>query len=66
MPRSRWSWSQLEDYAQLPITGERMAEHQRALARVNFMREEPAGCVVNDLAGPLYILDKQTKKFTVY
>jgi mono/diheme cytochrome c family protein len=32
------------------------------------MREEPGGrrFFVNDLNGPLYILDKQTKKFTVY
>ena len=33
------------------------------LARVNFMREEPGGrrFFVNDLNGPLYILDKQTQ-----
>ena len=40
-----------------------------SLARVNFMREEPGGArrfFVNDLNGPLYILDKDTKQFTVY
>ena len=60
---------QLEDYAQLPITGELDGQNTRGqLARVNFMREEPGGrrFFVNDLNGPLYILDKQTKKFTVY
>ena len=38
------------------------------LARVNFLREEPGGrrFFVNDLNGPLYILDKKTKQFTTY
>jgi hypothetical protein len=38
------------------------------LARVNFLREEPGGrrFFVNDLNGPLYILDKKTKQFTIY
>ncbi len=38
------------------------------LARVNFLRDEPGGrrFFVNDLNGPLYILDKQTKRFTTY
>ena len=44
-------------------------DHTRGqLARVNFMRDEPGGrrFFVNDLNGPLYILDKQTKQFTTY
>ena len=44
-------------------------ENTRAqLARVNFLRDEPGGrrFFVNDLNGPLYILDKQTKQFTTY
>ena len=60
---------QMEDYAQLPITGELDGQNTRGqLARVNFLRDEPGGrrFFVNDLNGPLYILDKQTKKFTVY
>src|SRR6185295_2376245 len=60
---------QLQDYAQLPITGELDGQNTRGLlARVNFLRDEPGGrrFFVNDLNGPLYILDKQTKKFTVY
>src|SRR6185436_6694806 len=38
------------------------------LARVNFLRDEPGGrrFFVNDLNGPLYILDKQQKTFTTY
>jgi mono/diheme cytochrome c family protein len=60
---------QLQDYAKLPITGELDGQNTRGLlARVNFLRDEPGGrrFFVNDLNGPLYILDKQTKKFAVY
>ena len=60
---------QLEDYAALPITADNTNDNTRAqLARVNFMRDEPGGrrFFVNDLNGPLYILDKQTKTFTKY
>ncbi len=60
---------QFEDYAQLPITGELDGQNTRGqLARVNVLHDEPGGrrFFVNDLNGPLYILDKQTKKFTVY
>ena len=60
---------QMQDYAEVPITGELEGQNTRGLlARVNFLRDEPGGrrFFVNDLNGPLYILDKQTKKFTVY
>jgi mono/diheme cytochrome c family protein len=60
---------QLADFAQMPITGEIGGENTRGqLARVNFLRDEPGGrrFFVNDLNGPLYILDKQTKQFTTY
>lgn len=53
----------LEDYAALPITADNTNDNTRAqLACVNFMRDEPGGrrFFVNDLNGPLYILDKQT------
>ena len=59
----------MEDYAQLPVTGELDGQNTRGqLARVNFLRDEPGGrrFFVNDLNGPLYILDKQTKTSTVY
>src|SRR5688572_24086649 len=54
---------ELADYAPLPITGELDGQNTRALlARVNFLRDEPGGgrFFVNDLNGPLYIVDKQT------
>ena len=53
----------------MPMTGEIGGENTRGqMARVNFLRDEPGGrrFFVNDLNGPLYILDKQTKKFTKY
>src|SRR5205823_2503174 len=60
---------ELEDYAALPITADNTNDNTRAqLARVNNLRDEPGGrrFFVNDLNGPLYILDKQTKAFTTY
>ena len=55
---------ELADYVQMPITGDLDGENTRGqLARVNFLRDEPGGrrFFVNDLNGPLYILDKQTQ-----
>jgi mono/diheme cytochrome c family protein len=60
---------ELQDYAALPITADNTDANTRAqLARVNNLRDEPGGrrFFVNDLNGPLYILDKQTKTFTTY
>jgi mono/diheme cytochrome c family protein len=60
---------QLADYIQMPVTADDKGENTRAeLARVNFLRDEPGGgrFFVNDLNGPLYILDKKTKQFTTY
>ena len=60
---------ELQEYVQMPITGELDGQNTRGqLARVNFLREEPGGrrFFVNDLNGPLYIVDKQTKTFTTY
>ena len=60
---------QLSDYARMPITGDPAGEATRGqLARVNFLRDEPGGrrFFVNDLNGPLYILDKKTRQFTTY
>jgi mono/diheme cytochrome c family protein len=59
----------LSDYVQMPMTGDPAGDLTRGLlARVNFLRDEPGGrrFFVNDLNGPLYILDKQTKRFTTY
>ncbi len=67
---ARRGWRcKLEDYAALPITADNTNDNTRAqLARVNNLRDEPGGrrFFVNDLNGPLYILDKQTKTFTTY
>jgi mono/diheme cytochrome c family protein len=60
---------ELADYVELPITGEIGGDNTRGqLARVNVMRDEPGGrrFFVADLNGPLYILDKQSKKLTTY
>jgi glucose/sorbosone dehydrogenase len=62
---------QIADYAALPITGspDGTGNNAGSLARVNFLREEPAPArrfFVNDLTGPLYILDRITKKLTTY
>ena len=60
---------ELADYALMPITGELTGQNTRGqLARVNFLRDEPGGrrFFVNDLNGPLYIVDKRTKAFATY
>ena len=63
---------ELRDYATMPITGKLDGTGQimGLLARANFMREEPVAAkkrvFINDLNGPLYILDKQSGKFTTY
>ncbi len=60
---------ELQDYAALPITADNTNDNTRAqLARVNYLRDEPGGrrFFVNDLNGPLYILDKQKKTVTIY
>lgn len=61
---------EIKDYATLPITGSAEAKDNVSslLARINYLREEPGGkrFFVNDLNGPLYILDKETKKVTTY
>src|SRR5580693_1284264 len=62
---------EIRDYATMPMTGTVAGpgQIQGLLARVNFMREEPGGkkrLFVNDLNGPLYILDRETGKFTTY
>jgi hypothetical protein len=62
---------QLIDFAALPITGtpDGAGNNAGSLARINFMREEPSPTkrlFVNDLTGPLYILDRNTKRATKY
>jgi len=63
---------ELKDFATLPMTGAVDGPGNSAglLARINFLREEPGGgrkrLFVNDLNGPLYIVDRETKKSTIY
>ncbi|HEX2473829.1 MAG TPA: PQQ-dependent sugar dehydrogenase, partial [Lacipirellulaceae bacterium] len=63
----------IADYATMPMTGSTQFPSDTAnsayLARVNFLADEPGGgsrFFVNDLNGPLYILDKRTKQFSTY
>jgi hypothetical protein len=58
---------EIKDYATMPMTGAVDGPGNSAglLARINFLREEPGGnrkrLFVNDLNGPLYVLEKETK-----
>jgi hypothetical protein len=63
----------VEDYATAPITGSTAfpapSANQSYLARLNFMAEDPTNSNqlwVNDLNGPLYMLNRQTKQLTEY
>jgi len=62
---------EIKDYVELPITGKLDGTGQTdgELARLNSLHEEPGGArrfFINDLNGPLYILDKATRKLTTY
>ena len=62
---------EIQDYVALPITGlvDGKTNYDGLLARVSGLREEPGGAnrlFIPDLNGPLYIVDKATKKPTVY
>src|SRR6516164_1417570 len=62
---------EIKDFAAMPLTGAVDGPGNSAglLARINFLRQEPGGkkrIFVNDLNGPLYILDNDSKKATPY
>jgi len=62
---------ELRDYVEFPVTGRVDGKGQTdgMLARINSLREEPGGgarLFVNDLNGPLYIVDKASKRLTTY
>jgi Glucose / Sorbosone dehydrogenase len=62
---------EIEDYLVMPMTGlvDSKGSNELLLSRVNALREEVGGAkrlFISDLNGPLYILDKDTKKLTVY
>jgi len=61
----------LRDYVEFPITGRLDGKGQTdgILARINSVREEPGGATrffVNDLNGPLYIVDKTNRTISTY
>ena len=62
---------ELRDFLVLPMTGlvDGKVSNEQLLSRVNTLREEVGGAkrlFISDLNGPLYILDKDTRKLTVY
>ena len=62
---------EIAEFASLPITGrpDGTGNNAGSLARLNVMRQEPGPAgrfFVNDLTGPLYILDPRTKSATTY
>src|SRR6267142_2450295 len=62
---------EVRDFVIMPMTGlvDGKGNNELLLSRVNTLREEVGGAkrlFISDLNGPLYILDKDTKKFTVY
>jgi glucose/sorbosone dehydrogenase len=62
---------EVEDFLTMPMTGvvDGKGSNEVLLSRVNTLREEAGGAkrlFISDLNGPLYILDKETKKLTLY
>jgi hypothetical protein len=62
---------EIKDFLVMPMTGsvDSKSNNELLLSRVNTLREEVGGArrlFISDLNGPLYILDKATKKFVVY
>lgn len=62
---------EISDYVETPITGalEGKGSNEVLLSRVNTIREEVGGArrlFISDLNGPLYILNKDIKAFSVY
>jgi len=62
---------QIKDYLTMPVTGlvDGKVGNSVLLSRVNSIKEEPGGATrlfIPDQNGPLYILDKETKKLTTY
>lgn len=60
----------IKDFVTMPMTGSVDGRGiQQYLARENYLRQEPGGkrrIFINDLNGPLYILDAKTKQLTTY
>ena len=61
----------ITDFVAMPMTGlpDGTGNNAGALARINVMRQEPGGAgrfFVNDLTGPLYIVDPVTRTTSLY
>lgn len=69
-PTSSQSTLEFADYVELPITGDMSSDRvSGVLARGSILRDEPGSgqrFFINDLTGPLYILNKQTKQLSTY
>jgi glucose/sorbosone dehydrogenase len=63
---------EIQDYVTMPMTGavDGATNSAGLLAKVNVLLQEPGGSkkrfFVNDVNGPLYILDRDTKRLTTY
>ena len=62
---------EIKDYATMPLTGQAAGRGNAAsLARIEALRQEPGKnrdrFFVNDVNGPLYILDRKTKQTVTY
>jgi hypothetical protein len=62
---------EIADFVPMPITGlpDGTGNNAGSLARINVMRQEPGPAgrfFINDLTGPLYILDPRTKSAITY
>ncbi len=62
---------EIADHTSLPVTGspDGTGNNAGSLARINVMRQEPGPggrLFINDLTGPLYILDPRSKSATTY
>src|SRR6266851_4446414 len=62
---------EIKDFVVMPMTGtvDGKGSNELLLSRVNALREEVGGAkrlFISDLNGPLYILDKDTKTFSLY
>jgi glucose/arabinose dehydrogenase len=70
VPQNTQQTLEVAEYAELPVTGDNKSTNliSGQLARGSILRDEPGGqrFFVNDLNGPLYILNKQTKQVTTY
>ena len=71
VPESAELTLEISDFAAMPITGalDGTGNNAGSLARINVMRQEPmprGRLFANDISGPLYVLEAQTKRAATY